>query len=159
MRAAIPHSSYPAPLPIAEFVTGITPSAPAAVRSIDDLLEAMVARGASDLHLTVGTPPAIRVRGELARLEGAPVLTPADTQQLLYRVLSTEQQKQLEIKRQIDTSHSVPGLARFRVNVYFQREALGAAFRVIPEELKTLEELTCRPRSRSSRCSPAASSS
>ena len=56
-------------------------------------------------------------------------------------MLSTEQQKQLEIKRQIDTSHHVPGLARFRVNVYFQREALGAAFRVIPEELKTLEEL------------------
>ena len=93
----------------------------------------MVARGASDLHLSVGTPPAIRVRGELERLEGAPALTAEDTQQLLYRVLSTEQQKQLEIKRQIDTSHAVPGLARFRVNVYFQREALGAAFRVIPE--------------------------
>ncbi|MDQ3066214.1 MAG: type IV pilus twitching motility protein PilT [Actinomycetota bacterium] len=102
----------------------------------------MVAAGASDLHLTVGTPPAIRVRGELERLEGMPALTPDDTQQLLYRVLSTEQQKQLEIKRQIDTSHAIPGLARFRVNVYFQREALGAAFRVIPEELKTLEELS-----------------
>ncbi len=109
--------------------------------SIDGLLEQMVALGASDLHLTVGTPPAIRRRGELERLEGIPPLTAEDTQQLLYRVLNTEQQKQLEIKRQIDTSHSVPGLARFRVNVYFQREALGAAFRVIPEELKTLEEL------------------
>jgi twitching motility protein PilT len=128
-------------LPIAQHVTGITPSTAAVPRSIDDLLEAMVARGASDLHLTVGTPPAIRVRGELERLDGVPALGPEDTQQLLYRVLSTEQQKQLEIKRQIDTSHSVPGLARFRVNVYFQREALGAAFRVIPEELKTLEEL------------------
>ncbi len=81
------------------------------------------------------------MRGELERLEGVPALTPADTQQLLYRVLSTEQQKRLEIDRQIDTSHSVPGLARFRVNIYFQRESLGAAFRVIPEELKTLEEL------------------
>ena len=101
----------------------------------------MVARGASDLHLTVGTPPAVRVRGELERLEGLPALTREDTQQLLYRVLSTEQQKQLEIKRQIDMSHAVPGLARFRVNVYFQRESLGAAFRVIPEQLKTLEEL------------------
>jgi len=118
-----------------------TPGTPG-LHSIDDLLERMVAAGASDLHLTVGTPPAIRVRGELERLEGAPVLTPEDTQQLLYRILSTELQKQLEIKRQIDTSHSVPGLARFRVNVYFQREALGAAFRVIPEELKTLEELS-----------------
>jgi twitching motility protein PilT len=120
----------------------MTPPAPTAFRSIDDLLEAMVGLGASDLHLTAGTPPAIRVRGELERIEGVPPLTPEDTQQLLYRVLSTEQQKTLEIKRQIDTSHSVPGLARFRVNVYFQREALGAAFRVIPEELKTLEELS-----------------
>ena len=128
-------------MPIAHFVTGMPPSDPSALHSIDALLEAMVARGASDLHLSVGTPPAIRVRGELERLEGYPALTPDDTQQLLYRVLSTEQQKQLEIKRQIDTSHHVPGLARFRVNVYFQREALGAAFRVIPEELKTLEEL------------------
>jgi twitching motility protein PilT len=111
------------------------------LRSIDELLEAMVELGASDLHITAGTPPAVRVHGELHRLEGVPVLTPDLTQELLYRVLSTEQQKQLEIKRQIDTSHSMPGLARFRVNVYFQRGALGAAFRVIPEELRTLEEL------------------
>src|SRR5919197_1241586 len=67
---------------------------------------------------------------------------PADTQQLLYRVLSSEQQKRLEIDRQLDLSHAVPGLARFRVNVYFQRESLGAAFRLIPEQLKTLEELS-----------------
>src|SRR5688500_9882458 len=120
----------------------MTPSEPTALHSIDALLEAMVALGASDLHLTVGTPPAIRVRGELERMEGYTALTPEDTQQLLYRVLSTEQQKRLELDRQIDTSHSVPGLARFRVNIYFQREALGAAFRVIPEELKTLEELS-----------------
>jgi twitching motility protein PilT len=139
-RRPIPHSSYLGRVPIPPFVTGMTPQN-VAVRSIDELLEAMVAHGASDLHLTVGTPPAIRVRGELERLEGMPALTAEDTQQLLYRVLSTEQQKTLEIKRQIDTSHAIPGLARFRVNVYFQREALGAAFRVIPEELKTLEEL------------------
>ncbi len=119
-------------------------SANAPVLSIDDLLVEMVQRNASDLHITVGTPPAIRVRGELERLDMAP-LTPEQTQQLLYRVLSTEQQKTLEIKRQIDTSHAVPGLARFRVNVYFQRESLGAAFRVIPEELKSLEELRLPP--------------
>ena len=121
-------------------MSGITPPA-FSLRSIDELLEAMVARDASDLHLAVGTPPVIRVRGELERLEGIPALTPDVTQELLYRVLSTEQQKQLEIKRQIDTSHSIPGLARFRVNVYFQRGSLGAAFRLIPEELRTLEEL------------------
>ena len=127
-------------MPIAQIVSGITPPS-ASLRSIDELLEAMVAHGASDLHLTAGTPPAIRVHGELQRFEGAPVLTPEMTQELLYRVLSTEQQKQLEIKRQIDLSHGIPGLARFRVNVYFQRGSLGAAFRLIPEELRTLGEL------------------
>ena len=103
--------------------------------SIDDLLEQMAARGASDLHVTVGTPPAIRLRGHLERIDGVEPLTPDDTQQLLYRVLNSEQQKQLEIKRQLDFAYAVPGVARFRVNVFFQREALGAAFRVIPHDI------------------------
>jgi twitching motility protein PilT len=111
------------------------------IHSIDHLLEQMVALKASDLHITVGTPPAIRVNGEVVRLDQYAALDSEQTQQLLYRVLSSEQQKQLEIKRQIDFAHSVPGVARFRVNVYFQRESLGGAFRVIPEEIKTLEEL------------------
>src|SRR5881392_2888737 len=109
--------------------------------SIDDLLEQMVARNASDLHLTVGAHPVVRVRGKLEPLQESPPLTAETSQELLYRILSTEQQKQLEINRQIDLAHSIPGLARFRVNVYWQREALGAAFRLIPTEIKTLEEL------------------
>jgi len=109
--------------------------------SIDDLLEQMVSRNASDLHVTTETPPVIRVRGEIQRLDGYEPLTSEDTQQLLYRILSSERQKHLEIKRQLDFSHSIPGLARFRVNVYFQKESLAAAFRLIPTELKTLEEL------------------
>src|SRR5919197_819541 len=113
--------------------------------SIDDLLEQMVGRKASDLHITVGSPPAVRVRGEVERLDDYEPLSSEDTQQLLYRILSSEQQKQLEIKRQLDFSHSVPGLARFRVNVYFQKESVGAAFRMIPDELKTLEELGLPP--------------
>jgi len=112
-----------------------------AAYSIDDLLEQMVTRNASDLHLSVGAPPAVRVRGRVERLPDYSTLTAEDTQQLLYRIMSSEQQKNLEIKRQIDMSHSIPGLARFRVNIYFQREALGGVFRLIPEELKTLEEL------------------
>ena len=109
--------------------------------SIDDLLERMVARGASDLHVTVASEPVIRVNGHLERLEDFDQLSAEDTQRLLYRILSTEQQKHFEIKRQIDLSYSIPGLARFRVNVYFQRETLGAAFRMIPADLKTLEDL------------------
>src|ERR687887_1090425 len=109
--------------------------------SIDELLEHMVERNASDLHVTTGTPPAIRVRGEVERLHDFDALTAEETQQLLYRILSSEQQKLLELNRQLDFSYSMPGLARFRVNVYFQRESIGAAFRLIPTELKTLEEL------------------
>src|SRR6266498_71593 len=109
--------------------------------SIDELLENMVERNASDLHVTTRTPPAIRVRGEVERLDGFDALTPEETQQLLYRILSSEQQKLLELNRQLDFSYSIPGLARFRVNVYFQRESIGAAFRLIPTEIKTLEEL------------------
>jgi twitching motility protein PilT len=112
-----------------------------AANSIDELLERMVEANASDLHVTTGTPPAIRVRGEVERLEGFDALTGEQTQQLLYRILSSEQQKHLELNRQLDFSYSMPGLARFRVNVYFQRESIGAAFRLIPTELKTLEEL------------------
>src|SRR4051794_30137543 len=109
--------------------------------NIDDLLSQTVALGASDLHITVGTPPVVRLRGHLARLEGFEPFDAEGTQQLLYRILSSEQQKHLEIKRQIDLAYEVPGVARFRVNVYFQREALGAAFRQIPTDIKSFEEL------------------
>ncbi|SRR6266508_4559526 len=109
--------------------------------NIDDLLQQTVALGASDLHITVGTPPAVRVRGHLARLDNVEPFDAEGTQTLLYRILSSEQQKDLELKRQIDLAYEVPGVARFRVNVYFQREALGAAFRQIPTDIKTLEEL------------------
>jgi twitching motility protein PilT len=114
---------------------------PETLLSIDALLERMVALGASDLHITVGSRPVVRVNGTLQPLEGTEPFAPTETHQLLYRILSTEQQKTLEVKRQIDLAHSIPGLARFRVNVYFQRETVGAAFRLIPAEIKTLEEL------------------
>jgi twitching motility protein PilT len=122
-----------------------TPQPAPAPLSIDVLLEQVVVRGASDLHLTVGTEPVVRVNGRLQRLQEFARLTPEDTQRMLYRILSTEQQKHFETKRQIDISYSLPGLARFRVNVYFQRSSLGAAFRLIPAELKTLEDLGLPP--------------
>jgi twitching motility protein PilT len=111
------------------------------LHSIDDLLTVMVERNASDLHLTAGSPPVIRVTGRLERLTGHEDLTPEGIRTLMYRILSTEQQKVLETRRQIDFSHSIPGLARFRVNTYFQRDSIGAAFRLIPDEIKTLEQL------------------
>jgi twitching motility protein PilT len=109
--------------------------------SIDDLLGVTVERNASDLHLTAGSPPVIRVTGRLERLTDREKLTPEEIRTLMYRILSTEQQKVLETRRQIDFSHSIPGVARFRVNAYFQRDSVGAAFRLIPDEIKTLEQL------------------
>src|ERR1051326_2089682 len=109
--------------------------------SIDELLSQCVSLGASDLHITVGSPPVVRVRGKLEALEGAELLDAETTRSLRYRVLNTEQQKRLELDKQIDFAHEVPGLARFRVNVFFQRESLGAALRQIPEDIKSLEEL------------------
>ncbi|MDX6511772.1 MAG: twitching motility protein PilT [Gaiellaceae bacterium] len=114
---------------------------PQAVHSIDQLLDQLVENKASDLHISVGAPPSIRVRGEIQRLEEYDLLDSEVTRQLLYRILSSEQQKNFELKRQLDFAYGIPGLARFRVNVYYQRESVGAAFRVIPEEIKTLEEL------------------
>jgi twitching motility protein PilT len=109
--------------------------------SIDDLLARAVEARASDLHLVPGAAPAVRVNGDLAQIDGADRLMPDVTRTLLYRILSTEQQKRLEVDRQLDFSYGVPGLGRFRVNVHFQRDSIAAAFRHVPEELRTLEDL------------------
>ncbi|MDX6427407.1 MAG: twitching motility protein PilT, partial [Gaiellaceae bacterium] len=87
------------------------------VTSIDQLLEQMVQLNASDLHLTVGAPPVVRLKGHLQRFDGVPAMSADNTRDLLYRILSTEQQKRLELARQLDFAHSIPGVARFRVNV------------------------------------------
>src|SRR5439155_24576799 len=103
--------------------------------SIDTLLEQMVAHNASDLHITVGSRPALRVRGHLERLEGFPDMTTDTTRQLLYRIISSEQQKRLEIERQLDLSYSIPGVARLRANIYSHRASLAGPFRLVPAEL------------------------
>src|SRR3954471_8033313 len=111
------------------------------IQSIDQLLTLMLEHEASDLHLAAGSPPMLRVNGQLERASEMPTMLPDDTRSLVYRILSTEQQKLLETKRQLDFSYSIPGLARFRVNAYFQRTSVGAAFRLIPARIRTLEEL------------------
>jgi twitching motility protein PilT len=110
-------------------------------RSIDDLLSKMVEADASDLHLAVGSPAVMRVRGHIERIPDETPLTPEESRDLIYGILNTGQQKQLEADRQLDFAYAVPGLARFRVNAYFQRASVGAAFRLIPARIRTLEEL------------------
>ncbi len=105
------------------------------------ILIEVVTRRASDLHLTAGVPPVIRQRGRLQRIEGYPVLTPEDTREFIYSILSTEQRRRLENELQLDFAYVVPGRARFRVNAYFQRSAVAAAFRLIPSVITPIDEL------------------
>jgi twitching motility protein PilT len=109
--------------------------------SVDALLEQTVALSASDLHLTAGSLPAVRRHGHIELLNEYPVLNADLIRELVYRITTTEQQKNLELKRQLDFAYGIRGLARFRVNAYFQRESLAAAFRMIPTEIRSLEEL------------------
>ena len=113
--------------------------------SIDVLLEKMLELDASDLHLAVGSAPAFRIRGKLVPATDFAKLDPETTRQSLYSILTSEQQKQLELDRQIDFAYSLPGIARFRVNAFFQRGSVGAAFRLVPGEIRTLEELGLPP--------------
>ncbi len=107
---------------------------------LSDYLFDAIDRGASDLHITSGLPPMVRVRGEVQPLDYPP-LTPNATRELVYDILSNDQRQRLENDWELDFSYSVPHTGRFRVNVYFQRGSLGAAFRAIPHEIKSLGEL------------------
>src|SRR3712207_6195822 len=110
-----------------------------------DLLLEVVGRRASDLHLTAGAQPTVRVRGRLVQLEDYPVLTPTDTREIVYGILTNDQRQRLEQDWQIDFAYTIPGQARFRVNAYFQRSAIGAAFRLIPFEIVSLDQLGLPP--------------
>ncbi len=108
---------------------------------LDTMLRQMIDIGGSDLHLTVGAPPSVRIDGSLGPLPGYDRLGPVDTATLLRSVASAEQWGQLERAHELDFAYSVPGLSRFRVNVYVQRGSCAAAFRAIPHRIKPLDEL------------------
>ena len=112
---------------------------------LDAALRAMVAAGASDLHLTVGAPPMVRVNGALRALEGFGMLLPDALQRSIYSILTQRQREAFEADLEFDFAYAVRGEARFRVNLYQQRESIGAAFRVIPYEIKPLEDLGIPP--------------
>ena len=109
-------------------------------QSIYDLLKAMVEKGASDLHITTGSAPQIRVRGELYPLD-EPVLDPQATRQLLYSILTEAQKHKFEEELELDLSFGIKGLARFRANIFIQRGAVAGVFRLIPYDIVPLESL------------------
>ncbi len=109
-----------------------------------DILMEVLESGASDLHLTAGSPPMLRKRGRLHPID-APVLGPQEVREIVYSILSNAQRQKLETDWQIDLAYSIPGRARFRVNAYFQRASIGAAFRLIPQEMPALGDLGLPP--------------
>jgi twitching motility protein PilT len=108
--------------------------------SLPDLLRTVVEMDGSDLHIATNTPPQIRVNGHLQRLQG-PDMQPAETKQLVYSVLTDAQKKRFEESMELDFSFGIRGLARFRCNVFNQRGAVGAVYRLIPEKVRTFSEL------------------
>src|SRR5881409_2715008 len=109
--------------------------------TMHDLLTILVERGASDLHITTGTYPQLRVHGKLASLSQFEQLMPPDTQRLAYSVLNEGQRQEFEEDNELDLSFGIQGLARFRCNIYRQRGAVACAIRVIPTKIKGFHEL------------------
>ena len=108
--------------------------------TLPELLKTTVDMSGSDLHLTTATPPQVRVHGKLERLP-MPELSPADTKQLAYSVLTDAQKKRFEESLELDFSFGIKGMARFRCNMFNQRGAVAAVYRLIPERIRTFDEL------------------
>jgi twitching motility protein PilT len=108
--------------------------------TLPELLQKVVEVNGSDLHITTKTPPQIRIHGHLERLE-LPELSPADTKQLTYSVLTDSQKKRFEETLELDFSFGIQGLARFRCNMFHQRGSVGAVYRLIPEKIRAFSEL------------------
>jgi len=142
-----PAPSYGAPQPVSanpmpDVTVTSSGSGPASdTPHIDDLLRLMLERGGSDLHITVGSPPGIRQRGEIIPIENMKPLMPRDTMEMILGLLSEEQRRRFETELELDFAYSIPGVSRFRANVLQQRNSMGAVFRVIPIKIPTMEEL------------------
>jgi twitching motility protein PilT len=108
--------------------------------TLQQLLKAMIEKGASDLHITTGSPPQLRIDGDLVPLR-VPPLSPVDTKQLAYSILTDAQKHKFEEDNELDLSFGVKGLARFRANLFMQRGAVAAAFRTIPFKILSFQEL------------------
>ncbi|MDH3422546.1 MAG: type IV pilus twitching motility protein PilT [Gemmatimonadota bacterium] len=121
------------------------PAPPKQELSLRVLLQEMIQRGASDLHITVGNPPKVRIDGDLTNSRSAQVLAPKDTLQLAYSILTDNQKKRFETEDELDFSFGVQNLSRFRGNVYKQRGCVAMAIRQIPYEIVSVEKLGLPP--------------
>ena len=112
---------------------------------VNDLLERVVDLGGSDLHLTVGLHPSVRIHGEIKPLTEFPVMNGSEIRRMIYAILTQKQRERFENDLELDTSHSVPGVGRFRVNVFLQRDSVGSVMRVIPFDIVPFEKLGLPP--------------
>lgn len=98
-----------------------------------ELLRRVVQQGATDLHIAGGSPPIIRLRGELITISSLGVISPMRVQDMMLAIMTKEQKEEFLINRELDMAYEAPGIGRFRINVFFERKSIGAALRVIPE--------------------------
>ncbi len=111
---------------------------------IDKLFQILKDRKGSDLHISVGAPPLIRISGDLTPITSS-LLPPAETRKLLYEIMTESQQQRFEERMELDFAYAIPGLARFRANIFMQNRGIAAVFRIIPEDILTVEQLKSPP--------------
>ncbi len=108
---------------------------------VNDLLIRVMELGGSDLHLTVGVHPSVRIHGDIQPLSEFPVMNGSEIRRMLYAILTQKQRERFEEELELDTSHSVPGMGRFRVNIFLQRDSMGSVMRVIPFNVVPFDQL------------------
>ena len=138
-----PQAAWPPPLPPVENSFVAESSDPAMQAQMDDLFRQMAEIGASDLHLSVSVPPMIRRDGKMCLLaDGVQALTPQTMRSLLTSIMPAKNQEEFEVRNDTDFAYEIPGLARFRCNVFMDRKGMGAVFRIIPTKILTAEQLS-----------------
>ena len=148
-------TAAPQPRPAADSPFQVAPPPPRPVPNgrvqsggirMEDLFQAMFAARASDLHISVSMPPMLRVDGQMAPIAGPyEALTPEETRRLLTSIMPQKNVEEFERRKDTDFAHEIPGLARFRANIFMDRKGMGGVFRVIPNELLTAEKLGLSP--------------
>lgn len=118
---------------------------PEAVRLLAEVCKLAVRQGASDIHLKIGMAPMLRLRGEIMPIPNAPRMTPETLGAMAWNIMSPTQRERFKNTHDLDMAWQVPGVGRFRVNVFRQRQAIGMVLRAIPNQVKTIDELSLPP--------------
>ncbi|MCB9813636.1 MAG: type IV pilus twitching motility protein PilT [Pseudomonadales bacterium] len=113
--------------------------------NIHDMLDLLITQSGSDIHILVGTPPMLRIHGELLPVEGAPILNAEQAESLIFPIMTQEQKDYVKVNKELDFGYQFKDKGRFRINAYYSQGNLSAALRLIPTEIKSIEELNLPP--------------